>query len=142
MVSGDVPAGREPRSVDRGEEATGGAIEDVTAVLPGRALTESCQALHESPDRTGVRLMFFRQRVRLSGLLLRDFGLANGRLEYRVPRRSELLGGGAQEQGAVIRGVVVERCTHAVQRRRPRSLNRRPHVPAPEAGHVLETPDD
>ena len=29
MISGDVPAGREPGSVDRGEEATGGAISRV-----------------------------------------------------------------------------------------------------------------
>ncbi len=115
MISGDVPAGRAPGSVDRGVEAPGGTIEDVASVLPGRALTESRQALHESPDRAGVRLVFFRQRVRLGGVLLRDFSLAYGRLEHRVPRRSEFLGSGAQEQGAVIRGVVVEGCTNAVQ---------------------------
>jgi hypothetical protein len=57
--------------------------------------------------------VFFRQRVRLGGLLLRHFSAPNGRLEHRVPRRSELLGSGAQEQGAVVRGVVVERCTNA-----------------------------
>src|SRR6185503_5797543 len=111
----DVPAGRGPGSVDRGEEATGGTIEDEPSVLPGRALTESCQALHESPDRARIRLVFFRQRVRLGGLLLRHFSAPNGRFEHRVPRRSEFLGGGAQEQGAVIRGVVVESCTDSVE---------------------------
>lgn len=49
MISGDVPAGREPGSVDRGEEATGGAIEDVTAVLPGRGFT-----VNLSVDRANI----------------------------------------------------------------------------------------
>src|SRR5687767_5042393 len=70
--SGDVPAWRGPGSVDRGQEATGGAIEHVPSVLPGCALTESCQSLHVAPDRTRVRLVRFRQRVRLGGLLLRQ----------------------------------------------------------------------
>jgi len=39
---GMCPLAEGQGSVDRGEEATGGAIEDVTPVLPGRALTESC----------------------------------------------------------------------------------------------------
>src|SRR5204863_8187507 len=59
-----------------------------------------------------------------------------------VPRLSQFLCGGTQEQGAVIRSVVVERCADAVERRGPRILNRRPDVPAPEAGYMLETPDD
>src|SRR6266581_4185400 len=66
---GDVPAGRGPGSVDRGDEATGGAIEYVPTVLPGRALTESRQSLHVAPDGTGIRLVLLRQCVRLRGLL-------------------------------------------------------------------------
>jgi len=57
--------------VDRGHEATGGAIEGEASILPRRALTQSGQPLHVTPDRTGIRLVRFRQRVRLSGLLLR-----------------------------------------------------------------------
>src|SRR4029077_11968548 len=48
----DVPAQQRPGSVDRGEEAAGGAIEREASVLPGRALTVSCQSLHVAPDRT------------------------------------------------------------------------------------------
>src|SRR3990170_7223710 len=49
-----------PGSVDRGEEATGGAIEDEAAVLPGCALAETCQPLHVAPDGAGIRLVRFR----------------------------------------------------------------------------------
>src|SRR3954468_19001816 len=68
---GDVPAPQRPGSVDRGEEATGGAVEDEASVLPGCALTESRQSLHVAPDRTGIRLVLLREDVRLRGLLLR-----------------------------------------------------------------------
>src|SRR5215471_6205559 len=57
----DVPARRGPGLVHRGQETAGGAIEGVTSVLPGRVLTESRQSLHVAPDRTGVRLVHFRQ---------------------------------------------------------------------------------
>src|SRR5689334_7906724 len=60
-AGGDVPARRGPGLVNRGQEAAGGAIENVASVLPGRVLTESCQSLHVAPDRTGIRLVFFRQ---------------------------------------------------------------------------------
>src|SRR5204862_7736223 len=39
-------------------------------------------------------------------------------------------------------GVGGEGCADVIQRRRPRILNRRAHVPAPEASYVLKTPDD
>ena len=99
----------------RGQEAAGGAIDDVPSVLPGRALTESCQALHVAPDRTGIRLVFFRQRVRLGGLLLRDVDSPNGRFNHCVPCASKLLGCGSQEQGSVTRSVGVECCTNGVE---------------------------
>src|SRR6185436_8897621 len=38
-------------------------------------------------------------------------------------------------------GVCVECCAHVVERRCPRVLNRRTHVPAPEASNVLKTPN-
>ena len=38
---GAVPVRRGPGSVDRGQEATSGALEREPSVLPGRALTES-----------------------------------------------------------------------------------------------------
>jgi hypothetical protein len=41
------------RSQDRGEETAGGAIEHEPCVLPGRALTESCQSLHVAQIERG-----------------------------------------------------------------------------------------
>jgi hypothetical protein len=58
--------------VNRGQEATGGAIKRESSVLPGRALTQTCEPLHVAPDRTGIRLVRFRQVVRLAGVLLRQ----------------------------------------------------------------------
>src|SRR4051812_12753817 len=128
--------------MDRGQETAGGAIEDVPSVLPGRLLTESRQSLHVAPDGTGIRLVFFRYRVRLRGLLPRQIESLNGRLNHCVSIASKLLGSGSQKQGAIIRSVGVERSADAIHRRRPRRLNRRTHVAAPEAGHVLKPPDD
>src|SRR5438094_3712068 len=136
------PHGKGPRSVNRGQEATGSAIEHVTSVLPWSVLTETSQSLHVAPHRARIRFVPFRQRVRLGGLLLRQIESPHNRLEHRVPRRPEFLGGGPQEQGAVIRSVCVEGRANAVERRRPRLLNRRADVPAPEAGYVLKAPDD
>src|SRR5438309_215136 len=67
------PRGERPGSVDRGQEATGGAVEGEASILPGRALTESRQPLHVAPDGAGIRLVLFRQRVRLGGVLMRQF---------------------------------------------------------------------
>lgn len=114
------PHGERPGSVDRGQEAAGGAIESEASVLPGRALAETRQPLHVAPDGTGIRLVFFRQRIRLVGLLLRQIESPRDRLEHRVARGSELLGGGPQEDGAIGVGVGVEGCADAVERRRPR----------------------
>ncbi len=58
--------------MDRGQEATGSAIEGEPSVLPGRALAQTCEPLHVAPDRAGIRLVCFRQVVRLSGVLLRQ----------------------------------------------------------------------
>ncbi len=89
--------------MNRGQEATGSAIEHVTSVLPWSVLTETSQSLHVAPHRARIRLVLFRQRVRLGGLLLRQIESPHDRLEHRVPRRSEFLGGGPQDQGAVRR---------------------------------------
>ena len=99
--------------MDRGQEATGGAIESEPSVLPGRALTETRQSLHVAPDGTGIRLELLRERVRLGGLLLRQIESLNGRLEHRVARRPEFLGRGPQEHGAI-----VARCRRRVRRGR------------------------
>src|SRR5581483_5884672 len=97
---------------------------------------------HVTPDGSWIRFELLRERVCLGGLLLRHIESLNGRVEYRVARRSELLRHGTQDSGAVVRGVRVECCADVVQRRRPRILNRRAHVPAPEASDVLKAPDD
>ena len=124
------PRGEGPGSVDRGQEATGGAVESEASILPGRALTETRQPLHVAPDGTGVRLVLLRQRVRLGGLLLRQIESLHSRVEHRVPRGSELLGSGPQEQGAVVRGVCVERS----RERRQATSSTRPESTHPRAG--------
>ena len=43
---------------------------------------------------------------------------------------------------AIVRGVSVEGLVDARERAVPRLLDRRPHVPASEASHVLKPPDD
>ncbi len=78
--------------MNRGQEATGGAIEGESSVLPGRALTQSRESLHVPPDRSGIRLVLLGQCVRLSGLLLRQIQSRRDRIEHRVARRTELLG--------------------------------------------------
>ena len=60
-----------PGSVDRGQEAAGGAIESEPSILPGGALTQSRESLHVAPDGTGIRLVLFRECVRLRSVLLR-----------------------------------------------------------------------
>src|SRR2546425_4400653 len=138
---GDVPARRRPGLLHRGQEATGGTIEVEPTVLPRRALTESRQSLHIAPDGSGIRLILLRQAVRLRGLLLRHVESPHDRVEYRVARRTELLGGGPQEEGAIGGRVRVEGGTDRMQGCRPCLLDRRADVPAPEASHVLKTPE-
>ena len=106
-AAGLCPDG-ETGSVDRGQEATGGAIEGEPTILPGRALTQTREPLHVAPDRTGIRLVRFRQRVRLGGLLLRQFESLHGRINDRVACRPDFLGRGPQEHDAIVRGVCVE----------------------------------
>ena len=113
------------RSVNRGQETTGGDIQSEPSILPGCALTEPCQSLHVAPNRSGIRLVLFRQGVRLRGLLLRQLESLNDRIEHRVTRRTELLGGGPQEKGAIGGRVGVEGCANGIERCRPRVLNRR-----------------
>jgi hypothetical protein len=102
--------------VDRGDEATCGAIEGEPSVLPGRALTETCQSLRVAPHRTGIRLVWLRQRVRLAGLLLRQIESLHDCLENRVTIRSEFLARGAKNDGAVVGGVRIDRCADAIDR--------------------------
>jgi hypothetical protein len=135
------PHGVRGRSVHRGQEATGGLVESESSVLPGRVLTESCQTLHVAPDRAWIRLVLLRQRVCLHGLLARQIESLHNRIKHRVARRTELQGDGPLEQSAIDGRVGVERRADSIQRCRPRVLNRRSHVPAPEASHVLKTPD-
>src|ERR1700730_6962191 len=67
---GAEPARQGPRSMDRGEEAAGGAVESEAAVLPGCALAQSSQTVHISPDGPWIRLVLLRGRVWLGDLLL------------------------------------------------------------------------
>jgi hypothetical protein len=80
--AGMCPHGVRRRSVDRGEEAAGSLVEREPSVLPGCALTESCQSLRISPDRARVRLMLFRQRVRLGSLFARQLKSLCDRIEH------------------------------------------------------------
>src|SRR3984893_2909496 len=139
---GAEPARRGPRSVDRGEEAAGGAVEGEAAVLPGCALAQSSQTLHVSPDGTRIRLVLLRERICLGGLLLRQFKSLCDRAEYRLSRRTDLLGASPQENRAIAGGIGIESCTDGVERCRPCVLYRCPHVPAAEASYVLKAPDD
>ena len=98
-----------PGSVDRGEESAGGLVEAESRVLPGRALTESCQPLHVSPDGSRIRLVLLRQRVGVGGLLPRQVESLHDRVDHLLARRAELLGGSPQEHGAIVVEVCVER---------------------------------
>ncbi len=49
-AAGLCPSGEGPGLVNRGQEATGGAIKRESSVLPGRALTQTCEPLHVAPD--------------------------------------------------------------------------------------------
>src|SRR5215471_16159064 len=109
------PRSDERGSVDRRQEATCGAIEDESSILPGRALTETRQALHVAPDRTWIRLELLRKRVRLAGLLLRHIEPLHGRLDHRISRRSEFLGHRPKELRPIVRGVCVECGADVVQ---------------------------
>ena len=93
--------------MNRGQEATGGAIEGESSVLPGCALTQSRESLHEAPDRSGIRLVLLGQCIRLSGLLLRQIQSRRDRIEHRVARRTELLGDGPQDQGMIGGGLLL-----------------------------------
>src|SRR3954447_16711940 len=118
------PRGDERGSVDRREEATGGAIEREPSVLPGRALTQSSESLHVAPHGTWIRLELLCEGVRLGGLLLRHIESLNGHVKHRVAGWPEFLRHGTQDPGPIVRGVRVECCADVVQRRRPRILNR------------------
>ena len=135
------PHGNEPRSVDRGEKAAGSAIEGEPSVLPRRALAESCQSLHVTPDRSGIRFMLLRECVRLAGLFLRQIESLDGRIKDRVACGTELLGDRSQESRLIVRGVGIEGGVDVVERRCPLLLNRCSDVAAPEAGHVLKSPN-
>jgi hypothetical protein len=101
-AAGLCPDGDGPGLVDRGQEATGGAIEGEPTILPGRALTQTREPLHVAPDRTRVRLVRFRQGVRLCGLLLRQFESLHGCINDGVACRPDFLPGGPQEHEAMV----------------------------------------
>ena len=75
-------------------------------------------------------------------MLLRQIQSLHSRVENRLARGTELLGDSPQDDGAVESGIGIETGADVIERRRPRLLNRCPHVPAPEASHVLKSPDD
>src|SRR5687768_14427652 len=92
-----VPTAPVTRSLDRGEQSTGSAIEREPGVLPGRALTETCQSLHVAPDGPRIRLMLFRQSVGVGRLLPRQFESLDGCLDHLLAGGADLLGRGPQE---------------------------------------------
>ena len=101
-AAGLRPNGERPGLVDRGQEAAGRAIESESAILPGCALAQTREPLHVAPDRTGIRLERFRQRICLCGLLLRQIESLNGLINDRVTCRPEFLGRGPKELEAIV----------------------------------------
>ena len=89
-----APTATITRSLHRGEETAGGAIEREARVLPGRALAETCQPLHVPPDRAGIRLVLFRQHEGVGGELPRQLQSLDRRLDHLLTGRAELLGRG------------------------------------------------
>ena len=129
-AAGLSPNGEDQGLVDRGQEATGGAIEGEPSVLPGRALAQTREPLHVAPDRAGIRLVRFRQRVRLGGLLLRQLESLHDRVDNRVTRRPELLGRSPQEDEAIVRGIGVQGGPDLLER----AWSRRPESTHPRVG--------
>src|SRR5262249_47219108 len=78
----------------------------------------------------------------LGGLLPRQFESRRGRIENLLAARPEFMGGRPMNHGAVVREIRVECSAHGAKRVRPRFLDRRSNVAAPEASHMLESPDD
>ena len=107
---GMYPRGEGPGSLDRGQEATGGTVKSEASILPGRALTESRQSLHVTPDRTRIHLVRFCHRVRLRGLLLRQIQPLHDGVEYPVTGRCNLPGGRPEDHRTVVRGVAHIQC--------------------------------
>ena len=109
------PHGKRPGSMNRGQEATGGAVESKASILPSGALTETCQPLHVAPDGAGIRLVLFRQRVRLGGVLLRQIESLTDCIKHRITRRTQFPGHAPQEERAIAGGIGVEGCADAIE---------------------------
>src|SRR5919198_2002672 len=124
-------ARRTAGSVNRSQEAAGGAVEGEALILPGRALTESCQSLHESPDRSRIRFEPFREPEGLGSLLLRQLQSRRGRIENLLAVCPKFMGGRPMNDGAIVREVRVESSAHGVKRIRPRFMDRRSNMTAP-----------
>jgi hypothetical protein len=80
------PARRLTRSVNRGQESARGTVEGEAMILPGCALTESCQSLHIAPDGPGIRLELLRQSVGVGGLIPRQLQSRRDRIEHLLAR--------------------------------------------------------
>jgi len=139
-VGTEVPTAPITRSLDRGEQSTGGAIEREPGVLPGRALTETCQPLHVAPDGPRIRLVLFCQSVGVGRLLPRQLESLDGCLDHLLAGGAELLGRGPQKNRPVIRKRRVERGADGIEGCRPRFVYRRTHMPPSEGGDVGESP--
>ena len=128
--AGMCPHGAEDGQCTVARRRLAALVESEPSVLPGCALTESCQSLHVAPDRAGIRLVLLRQRVRLRGLLLRQIESLHDRIEHRVTRRTELQGDGPQEQSAIDGRVGVEGRANGIQA----MSSTRPESTLPRAG--------
>ena len=105
-------------------------------------LAESCQSLHVAPDGPRVRLMLLRHRVGVERVLARQIQPLHDGIDHLLACRTELLGSGSQEYGAISGEICVERPADLSQRVGPGVVNRRTNVPAPKAGDVVKPPDD
>ena len=76
--------------MDRSKKSAGSAIECESTVLPWRLLTQSRQALDESPDRSGIALVLFGKIVCLASGLRRQFELPGNSVDNLFARVAKL----------------------------------------------------
>src|SRR5438093_263022 len=100
-----------------------------TSPLEGR----EARLMHESPDRSRIRFEPFREPEGLGSLLLRQLQSRRGRIENLLAVCPKFMGCRPMNGGAIVREVRVECSAHGVKRVRPRFMDRRSNMTAPEA---------
>ena len=86
--------------------------------------------------------MLLRHRVGVERVLAPQIQPLHDGIDHLLPCRTELLGSGSQEYGAISGEICVERLADPSQRVGPGVVNRRTNVPAPKAGDMVKPPDD